>query len=213
MTKPDWITVNPSSGKGTGRFNVTFAENTSTSARSGIVTVKTISGLTHEIQVSQAGKAANSLQASGDCCVISVPKSVFGILINVTFSVSLWCSDGSKIPAGSVTLTNRGNMVASESLSFNLAKIPIGSGVTVNGVVITSNAGSTQCIGRLAYNPGNISFGTAESSTTYPATFVQFSPTELGFDLPIPVPISGETTFVYKGDVEDLPIIQIKKLV
>ena len=56
MAKPDWITVNPSSGKGTGGFNVTFAENPSTSARSGVVTVKTISGLTHEIQVSQAEK-------------------------------------------------------------------------------------------------------------------------------------------------------------
>lgn len=213
MAKPDWITVNPSSGKGTGSFNVTFAENTSTSARSGVVTVKTISGLTHEIQVSQAGKVANSLQASGYCCLIQVPKSVFGIYINVTFSVSLWCSDGSKIPAGSVTLTNVGNQVATEMLSFNLAKISIGSGVTVKRVVITSSAGSTKCIGRLNYNPGNISFGTAESSTTYPATFVQFTATELGFNIPTPVPISGKTTFVYKGDVSDLPLIQITKLV
>lgn len=213
MAKPDWITVNPSSGQGTGHFNVTFAENTSTSPRSGVVTVKTISGLTHEIQVSQEGKAANFLQASGDCCVISVPKSVFGISINLTFSVSLWCSDGSKIPAGSVTLINEGNRVTFGSLSFNLAKTPIGSGVTVNRVVITSNAGSTRCTGKLLYNPGDISFGTAESSTTHPATFVQFTATELGFNIPTPVPISGETTFVYKGDVEDLPTIQITKLV
>lgn len=213
MAKPDWITVNPSSGEGTGSFNVTFAENTSTSARSGIVTVKTISGLTHEIQVSQAGKAVSFLQASGDCCAISVPKSVFGIPLYVTFSVSLWCSDGSKIPAGSVKLLNEGNQLASDSLSFNLAKTPIGSGVTVERVVITSNAGSTQCIGGLIHNPGDISFGTAESYHIYPATFVQFTNTEFGFNIPTPVPISGETTFVYKGDVKDLPVILIKKLV
>lgn len=213
MAKPDWITVNPSSGEGTGSFNVTCAENTSTSARSGVITVRTLGGLTREIQVSQAGKVANSLQASGDCCVISVPKSVFGILVEVTFSVSLWCSNGTKIPAGSVTLTNEGNQVAAETLSFNLAKTPIDSGVTVEKVVITSNAGSTQCTGRLIYNPGNISFGTAESSTTYPATFVQFTDTELGFNIPTPVPISGETTFVYKGNVGDLPTIQIRELV
>ena len=213
MAKPDWITVNPSSGEGTGSFNVTCAENTSTSARSGVITVRTLGGLTREIQVNQAGKVANFLQASGDCCTISVPKSVFGIPVIVTFSVSLWCSDGSKIPAGSVTLINEGNKVAFGSLSFNLAKTPIGSGVTVNRVVITSNAGSTQCTGRLLYNPGDISFGTAESSITYPATFVQFTNTELGFNIPTPVPISGETTFVYKGDVEDLPTIQITKLV
>lgn len=213
MAKPDWITVNPSSGRGTGRFNVTFAENTSTSPRSGVVTVKTASGLTHEIQVSQAGKVSNFLQASGDCCVITVPKTVFGIPLYVTFSVSLWCSDGSKIPAGSITILNGGTQVSSDSLSFNLAKTPIGSGVTVERVVITSNAGSTQCIGRLVYKPDYIAFGTAESYHIYPATFVQFTDTEFGFNIPTPVPISGETTFVYKGDVSDLPIIEIKKLV
>ena len=57
MAKPDWITVNPSSGTGAGVFTITFAQNTSTSSRSGIVTVKSLSGLTHEIQVTQAGKA------------------------------------------------------------------------------------------------------------------------------------------------------------
>jgi hypothetical protein len=57
MAKPNWITVNPSSGTGARRFEITFAQNTSTSSRSGIVTVKSLSGLTHEIQVTQAGKA------------------------------------------------------------------------------------------------------------------------------------------------------------
>lgn len=57
MAKPNWITVNPSSGTGAGIFAITFAQNTSTSSRSGIVTVKSLSGLTHEIQVTQAGKA------------------------------------------------------------------------------------------------------------------------------------------------------------
>lgn len=56
MAKPNWITVNPSSGAGAGIFAITFAQNTSTSSRSGIVTVKSLSGLTHEIQVTQAGK-------------------------------------------------------------------------------------------------------------------------------------------------------------
>lgn len=56
MAKPNWITVNPSSGIGAGMFRITFAQNTSTSSRSGIVTVKSLSGLTHEIQVTQAGK-------------------------------------------------------------------------------------------------------------------------------------------------------------
>ena len=57
MAKPNWITVNPSSGTGAGIFNITLAQNTSTSSRSGLVPVKSLSGLTHEIQVTQAGKA------------------------------------------------------------------------------------------------------------------------------------------------------------
>jgi hypothetical protein len=57
MAKPNWITVNPSSGTGAGIFKITFAQNTSTSSRSGIVTVKSLSGLTHKIQVTQEGKA------------------------------------------------------------------------------------------------------------------------------------------------------------
>lgn len=212
MAKPNWITVNPSSGEGTGSFNVTCEENTSTSARSGVITVRTLGGLTREIQVSQAGKVANSLQASGGCCYIQILKSVFGILVEVTFSVSLWCSNGTKIPAGSVTLTNKGNKMATELLSFNLAKTPIDSGVTVEKIVITSNAGSIKCTGKLGHNLVNISFGTAESSTTYPATFVQFTDTEFGFNIPTPVPISGETTFVYKGNPDTIPFITIKEL-
>lgn len=211
MAKPDWITVNPSLGKGTGSFNVTFAENTSTSARSGVITVRTLGGLTHEIQVSQEGKAANFLQASGDCCVLQVPKSVFGFQMSRTFSVSLWCSDGSKIPAGSVLLADEGNNVISEMLSFNLAKTPIDSGVAVERVVITSSEGSTKCIGDVGIPPKDMSFGTAESSITYPATFVQFTDTELGFNIPTPVPISGDTTFVYKGS-SYMPFIYFKEL-
>ena len=58
MAKPNWITVNPSSGTGAGIFRITFAQNTSTSERSGIVTVKSIGGLTREIKVTQAGKVS-----------------------------------------------------------------------------------------------------------------------------------------------------------
>lgn len=61
MAKPDWISFSESSGEGSGNFSILVDKNDSTSARSGVVTVKTISGLTHEIQVSQAEKVANSI--------------------------------------------------------------------------------------------------------------------------------------------------------
>lgn len=218
MAKPDWITVNPVKGKGSGSFNVTFAQNTSTSARSGIITVKTISGLTHDIQVTQAGKPANSLQASGVFCGIEIIKIyVPSGISQITFCVSLWCSNGAKIPAGHMTLTKGSQTFMTGDLSFDSSKVAFDNGVTVNRVVITCNPGSEpwatpfkKCIGSLDYDPGDMAFGAEGSSTTYPATFVQFSDAEFGFNIPTPVPISGDTTFVYKGRyVDDFPVINI----
>ena len=222
MAKPDWISFSESSGEGSGNFSILVDKNDSTSARSGVVTIKTISGLTHEIQVSQKGKVANSLQGSGVCCGIGISAVLFPSGVSqITFCVSLWCSNGSKVPAGHVTLSNNtGETFITGLLSLDFSKVAFNSGVTVKRVVITCNPGSepwatpfNRCIGSLDYDPGNIAFGTVENSSDhYSATFVQFSVAELGFNIPTPVPISGETTFVYKGDEEDIPVIGITRL-
>lgn len=222
MAKPDWVTVSPSSGVGAGSFNIVVASNASTSARSGVVTVKTVGGQTHTIEVSQAGKPANSLQGSGVFCGLGISASLFPSGVSqITFCVCLWCSNGSKVPAGHLTLANNiGESFVTGLLSLDFSKVAFNSGVTVKRVVITCNPGSkpwatpfNRCIGSLDYDPGNIAFGTVEdSSGYYSATFVQFSAAELGFNIPTPVPISGETTFVYKGDEEDIPVIGITSL-
>ena len=54
MAKPSWITLDKSSGTGGSSVSVTAANNTSTSARSGTLTVKTASGLTKTVSLSQA---------------------------------------------------------------------------------------------------------------------------------------------------------------
>lgn len=135
--------------------------------------------------------------------------------------MSLWCSDGRKVPAGHLTLSNNtGETFVTGVLSLDFSKAAFNSGVTVKRVVITCNPGSkpwatpfNRCIGSLDYDPGNIAFGTVENSSDYySADFVQFSAAELGFNIPTPVPISGETTFVYKGDEEDIPVIGITRL-
>lgn len=53
MAKPSWISVSPSSGTGGGTPNVICQANNGTS-RSGSFTVKTASGLTKTVSVSQA---------------------------------------------------------------------------------------------------------------------------------------------------------------
>lgn len=218
MAKPDWITVNPSSGKGIGSFNVTLAENTSTSARSGVVTVKTISGLTHEIQVSQAGKVANSIQGSGFFCVIGLFASTYPAGVSqVTFCVQIRLSNGDLVQAGTVTLTkDEVEGISTGRLYLDSEKIAVNSGVTVDEIAITCNPGSTpwtapfnRCVGTLDYDPGNISFGTSASS--HSATFIQIAMGVCGFIISNPVPILGDTTFVYKGQ-PDVPNILITEL-
>ena len=221
MAKPDWITVNPSSGEGTGSFNVTCEENTSTSARSGVITVRTLGGLTREIQVSQAGKVANYIQGSGIFCGIGLYASVYPVGVSqVTFCVQITLSDGTQIEAGTVTLTkNESEDITTGELSLDSEKIAVNNGVTVKEIVITCNPGSTpwatpfnRCIGTLDYDPENIVFGTSTSSTTYPATFKQFTDATCGFVISNPVPISGDTTFVYKDNLENIPAIIINEL-
>ena len=221
MAKPDWITVNPSSGEGTGSFNVTCAENTSTSARSGVITVRTLGGLTREIQVSQAGKVANYIQGSGVFCGIGLNASVYPAGVSqVTFCVQIILSDGTQIQAGTVTLTkNESEGISTGELSLDSEKIAVNNGVTVKEIGITCNPGSTpwatpfnRCVGTLDNNPENLAFGTSTSSTTHPATFRQFTHAACGFVISNPVPISGDTTFVYKGNLYNIPVIIINEL-
>ena len=53
MAKPSWITLSKSSGTGGGSVNVTAAENTGNAPRSGVLTIRTSSGLTKTVSVSQ----------------------------------------------------------------------------------------------------------------------------------------------------------------
>ena len=53
MPKPDWITADPSSGAEGRSSNITSGINTTPSEREGVITVKTASGLTKSVTVSQ----------------------------------------------------------------------------------------------------------------------------------------------------------------
>lgn len=222
MAKPDWVTVSPSSGVGAGNFDIVVAPNTSTSARNGVVTVKTIGGQTHTIEVSQEGRPANSIQGSGKFCSIGIPASNFPSGVNqVTFCASIILSDSSsqQIKGGTLTLTkDESTGLSFGDLSLDSEKIAVGSEVYVQRILVTCNPGNVpwstpfnRVTGSLEYDPGNIAFGTSTSSTSYSASFQQPFGYAWGFYIPNRIPILGETTLIYKNP-SDLPGILITEL-
>lgn len=219
MAKPDWITVNPSSGEGTGNFNITFAKNTSTFVRSGIITVKTISGLTNEIQVNQAGKAENFIQGSGGLCTISIPTNVFPYSQSgVSFHAQIVLSNGTKVEAGDVDIFNNEHSKPVGSLDLDSEKLPVRELAKITSIQVKCSPLDNptnyfdHCIGQLSYNSGIIAFGVVGSSTVYSASFEQFTNSIWGFKLSVPIPILGDTTLVYNGDSSDVPRIVINEL-
>lgn len=220
MAKPDWISFSESSGEGSGNFSILVDKNDSTSARSGVVTVKTISGLTHEIQVSQAEKVANYIQGSGPFCEIGVTADAFPSGISqVTFCAAIILSDDTQIDAGTLTLTKN----ESEGLSFGTLSLDsdsksIGSGLDVKQILIFCNPGSTpwaspfrKVVASLENDPGNIVFG-PDTGVNSLATYAQPKLYAVGFNMETPIPIDGDILLVYKGDSSNLPGIVFTEL-
>lgn len=95
MAKPSWVTLSESSGTGGGSVQVTAAKNSGDS-RSGSITVKTTSGLTKSVSISQS----------------SVPKySVSGAIEfyrtqNLNYSIHTYVTIGLKVGRSSYTAKN-----------------------------------------------------------------------------------------------------------
>ena len=220
MAKPDWISFSESSGEGSGNFSILVNKNDSTSARSGVVTIKTISGLTHEIQVSQAGKVENYIQGSGPFCEIGVTADAFPSGISqVTFCVAIILSDDTQVKAGTLTLTkDESTGLSFGTLSLNSEQVSVGSGIDVKQILIFCNPGSTawaspfrKVTASLENDPGNIVFG-PDIGVNYLATFAQPYLFAAGFNMNTPIPIDGDILLAYKGDSDNLPGIVFTEL-
>lgn len=85
MAKPSWVTLDKSSGTGGGSVNVTAASNSSTSTRSGTLTIKTASGLTKSVSISQEKAVVYTAQISAGTLKIipDTPGTVSGTSISV----------------------------------------------------------------------------------------------------------------------------------
>ena len=220
MAKPDWITTSPSSGMSGGAFNIIVAENTSTSPRSGIVTVKTISGLTHEIQVSQAGKVENYLEGQGSFCEIGVTADAFPSGISqVTFCAAIILSDDTQVKAGTLTLTkDESTGLSFGTLSLDSEQVSVGSGIGVKQILIFCNPGNKpwaspfrKVTASLENDPGSIVFG-PDIGGVIAATFAQPYLYAAGFNMETPIPIDGDLLLTYKGDPNNLPGIVFTEL-
>ena len=64
-SKPDWITLDKSSGAGGSSVKVTAAENTNTSSRNGYLTVRTASGITKAVRVFQEARTPINIIVGG----------------------------------------------------------------------------------------------------------------------------------------------------
>ena len=221
MTKPDWITVSPSSHIGEGRLNITFAENTSTTPRSGAIIVKTASGLTDVIQVRQEGKVANSIQGAEIFCSVGIASSLLpNKVTDITICVQLRLSNGTKVEAGRTTLTKGGSSFLVGYLYLDSEKVSIEGEadiVAISVSCIPGTAASTAAnlsyfIGNVVQAPDPILFGIQGSSATYSARFVQSTGDIWSFELDQIIPITGDTTLVYKGGADNLPLVEITRL-
>ena len=112
-TADSWITLSATSGSKDGSFTVTVAPNTSTSARSGNVTVKgTASGITRTISVSQSAYVhtltvnPTSISANNDGKTqsVSVSSTDSWTVSTADSWISLSATSGSKYCSFSVTV-------------------------------------------------------------------------------------------------------------
>ncbi|WP_194831448.1 BACON domain-containing protein [Prolixibacter sp. NT017] len=114
-----WISVNPASGVNNGTVSITCSANTSTSSRSGVVTL-TGGGITKTVTITQEGA---SLQLS-----VSPTSLVFN-------------ASGETL---SCTVTSNGGWIVSSSMSWIVSSIHRGSGNATIQITCPANTSTTR---------------------------------------------------------------------
>lgn len=221
MAKPSWITLSKLSGTGNDTVIITAEKNVSTIPRSGVVIVKTASGLIDAIQVEQEGKVANSIQGAGIFCSVGIASSLLlNTVTDITMCVQLRLSNGTKVEAGRTTLSKGGSSYLTGFLYLDSEKVSIEGEANIVAISVScipgtaaSTAGNfSHFIGNVIQAPGPLNFGIEGSSATYSVRFVQSTGDIWSFELDQTIPITGDTTLVYKGEADNLPFVEITRL-
>lgn len=221
MAKPSWITLSKLSGTGNDTVIITAEKNVSTIPRSGVVIVKTAGGLIDVIQVEQEGKVANSIQGAGIFCSVGIASSLLpNTVTDITMCVQLRLSNGTKVEAGRTTLSKGGSSFLTGFLYLDSEKVSIEGEANIVAISVScipgtaaSTAGNvSHFIGNVIQAPDPLNFGIEGSSATYSARFVQSTGDIWSFELDSIIPITGDTTLVYKGGADNLPLVEITRL-
>ena len=149
MAKPTWVTLDKSSGTGGGSVKVTASNNSGSSTRSGSLNVKTASGLTKSVSLSQAKATVYTAEiAPGSLKVVSETTSVIS---GTSFSVRLCFASGPgdyedyvDVCSFSPYITSSGTEQQITGLSKTFTKPYYCMGLQIGGVNV-SNAQTVRC--------------------------------------------------------------------
>lgn len=127
MAKPDWITLDKTSGAGNGAVIITALQNTSTSPRSGVITVRAGS-ISKVVTVTQEGAAATKGKITFRCTTgEEIPQTFVGYSLYIGLSNDAsteFYADYGRIEAiTDNTLVVNFDDMAPENLDFTLSTI------------------------------------------------------------------------------------------
>lgn len=134
--------------------------------------------------------------------------------------VQLRLSNGTKVEAGRTTLSKGGSSFLTGYLYLDSEKVSIEGKANIVAISVScipgtaaSTAGNfSHFIGNVVQAPDPLNFGIEGSSATYSTRFVQSTGDIWSFELDQIIPITGDTTLVYKGGADNLPAVEITRL-
>jgi len=159
-----WLTVSPASGNNNGTLTATFSENTTTSQRTGTITV-TGGGITRTVTVTQAGTSAIlTVTPSNQSVTIEAGSTTFTVVSNTDWTVS---DNAAWLTVNPANGNNNGTLTADYSENTTTSQRTgtitiIGGGIT-RTVTVTQAAGSAI----LTVTPSNQSVSNDSGSTTF----------------------------------------------
>jgi len=135
-----WLSASPTSGANNGSFTVSTTANTSTTSRTGTVTI-TGGGLTRTVAVTQAAPTANNLTLSQTS--LSFASAAASSAVNVTANVSWTVTDDQTwLSASPTSGSNNGSFTV--SATANTGSTSRAGTVTVTGGGLTRTVAVTQ---------------------------------------------------------------------
>ena len=137
-----WLSVSPTSGSNNGSLNATFTENTSSSSRTGTITL-TGGGITQKVYVVQAGASTSSnflnASPSNQNVAFGSGNTTFSISSDVSWIVS---DDASWLSVSPTSGSNNGSLNA--TFTENTSSSSRTATITISGGGITKNVSVTQ---------------------------------------------------------------------